>query len=47
MASDKSLLPNYASEFLENTCLGTIGHQVSAPEFPVAAVDQAYDHTII
>lgn len=36
-----SALP--APESFKNTCLGPVGHQVSAPEFPAAAVDQVYE----
>lgn len=40
VAPDESLLSDNASESFKNTCLGPIGHSVSAPELEAAAVDQ-------
>ena len=40
VAPDESLLSDNASESFKNTCLGPIGHQVSASELAAAAVDQ-------
>ena len=34
-------------EFFETICLGLVGHQVPAPQFPIYAVDQIYNCSII
>ncbi len=40
---NKSFFSDNASEFFENTCLGPVGYQVSAAQFPAASVDQLYE----
>lgn len=47
-SSNKNPFQNNASKSFKNTCLGVaIRYHISAFEFPVIAVDQVSDHTLV